>query len=149
MNVRPYLTGNNCEKTENNCKVLARMSRFCIHISSYFFYWESSVSCYEATKTSITLNNFNMFFFFYLFSFFFFKEIETVFYYDIVSRTRFLVTYIFSMILFHLASIKSDYETSLVVCLKTSGMFEYWSATYSREEESDVKCFAKTLSGKN
>ncbi|XP_071841874.1 uncharacterized protein [Apostichopus japonicus] len=42
---------------------------------------------------------------------------------------------------------QDDYHTTLAICLKTSRMFEYWSARYTKGENKDVKCFAKTLSG--
>ncbi|XP_071841873.1 uncharacterized protein [Apostichopus japonicus] len=42
---------------------------------------------------------------------------------------------------------QDGYQTTLAICLKTSRMFEYWSATYTKGENKDVKCFAKTLSG--
>ncbi|PIK60317.1 TK/KIN6 protein kinase [Apostichopus japonicus] len=43
-------------------------------------------------------------------------------------------------------NVQDEYQTTLAICLKTSRMFEYWSATYTKGENKDVKCFAKTLS---
>ncbi|PIK60332.1 hypothetical protein BSL78_02763, partial [Apostichopus japonicus] len=40
-----------------------------------------------------------------------------------------------------------DIKLSLVVRLKSSGMFEYWNGTYSNDDHKNTKCFAKVLAG--
>ncbi|KAJ8035064.1 Tyrosine kinase receptor Cad96Ca [Holothuria leucospilota] len=46
----------------------------------------------------------------------------------------------------NLANLPKTFEAVLNTRLKTSGIFEYWSATYVAESSEDQSCFAKTLS---
>ncbi|PIK53197.1 hypothetical protein BSL78_09907, partial [Apostichopus japonicus] len=40
---------------------------------------------------------------------------------------------------------QDGYHTTLAICLKTSRMFEYWSATYNQRGKQRCKMFCKNI----